>query len=89
MTPDGVCSAYADTKVKVRTADLDGQTWLIEGDRHSLEFLGNLLLAVAGAEYCGFSLGPRQAGSHFFKKKAGKGIYIHRLPCDRTHGADG
>ena len=81
MTPDDVCSPYADTGVKLKTVGLDKRTWLIEGDRHSLEFLGQLLLSMAEATDCGFQLGPQTAGKHFFKKKARKGIYIHRIPC--------
>jgi hypothetical protein len=76
MTPDDVCSAYADTGVKLKTVGLDKRTWLIEGDRHSLEFLGQLLLSMAEATDCGFQLGPQTAGNHFFKKKARQG-YLH------------
>jgi hypothetical protein len=70
----------------LRVRQLDEDTILIEGDRRSLAFLGDVLRAVAGDEgECGYSLGPRAAGSAHFDPDSPFGVYVHALPCDR-HG---
>ncbi|MGH9875386.1 MAG: hypothetical protein ACRD9S_23265 [Pyrinomonadaceae bacterium] len=82
MTTDEVCASYATrgTKVTCRTMD---DSVLIEGDRETLEFLGNLILAQAGdVDCCHKSIAPNAAGSALFTTQSNVGIYIHRLPCD-------
>ena len=65
---------------------LDADTILIEGDRRSLAFLGDVLRAVgADDDDCGYSLGPKAAGSVHFVPDSPFGVYIHALPCD-SHG---
>ena len=82
MTPDEVCSSYADRNVKVTCRLLDDFV-LLEGERDALEFLGNLLLAQANDEQsCKKSIGPNSAGNAFFNEGSNIGIYIHRLPCE-------
>lgn len=57
---------------------------LVQGDRSSLEFLGQVLIAVArDDEDCGFQFGPHHAGSTHFGRESQYGLYLHRLPC--TH----
>jgi hypothetical protein len=89
QTPDSVCAAYAEKKVKltIRALEDDENTILIEGEAAALEFLGQLLLAQATFPDGGFHLGPDRAGKALFSKESTKGIYLHRLPCQ--HGADG
>jgi hypothetical protein len=54
---------------------------LIEGNKAGLEYIANLILAVAGDEDCGYGLSPLGPGSAAFGEDAPLGIYIHRLPC--------
>lgn len=87
MTSDQVCEEYAEKEVKLTIKSLDDEEdelVLIEGSSESLEFLGNLLLALAKEHDCGRQLGPRVAGSIFFSPESTKGLYIHRLPCEHT-----
>lgn len=82
MTPDEVCSNYADRGVKVTCRLMDGFV-LLEGNRDGLEFLGNLLLAQANDERsCKKSIAPDSAGSILFTRESNLGVYINRLPCD-------
>jgi hypothetical protein len=82
MTPDEVCISYADRNVKI-TCRLMDDLVLLEGDRDTLEFLGNLFLAQAYDERsCKKSIGPNSAGNAFFAGESNLGIYIHRLPCE-------
>jgi hypothetical protein len=56
---------------------------LLEGNRASLEWLADSILAQAGDQRdCGFFFGPDGPGNRFFNKKDSEfGLYIHRLPC--------
>ena len=67
-------------KVELRDGDAEFPFVLIEGSKSSLEYLGNLLLAMASDDDCGFEVGPHGPGNVFFHKDS-LGIYIHRLPC--------
>lgn len=83
-TPDEVCATYARKKVNLTIRPLDGEAdvVLIEGTREALEFLGQLLLAQATCQDCGFQLTPDGAGKKLFSIESTKGVYIHRLPCE-------
>ena len=55
---------------------------LIEGDRASLEFLGNLILEHANnPQDCGIQMYPNAQGKAYFKRGSNMGFYLHRLPC--------
>ena len=85
--PYEVLRAYSRRRVRFMTGLIkpsDGDfepVVLVEGDKATLECLGNIFLAVANDEDCGFFLSPKREGSSLFVKKASVGIYIHRLPC--------
>jgi len=85
--PYEVLRAYSRRGVQFKTglvkptkADFE-PTVLLEGDKATLECLGNLLLAVANDEDCGIFLSHKGKGSSLFAKSASVGICIHRLPC--------
>jgi hypothetical protein len=85
-TPEAALGASLDEPHDLRVRILDADTVLIEGDRRSLTFLGEVLRAVAADDSdCGYSLGPRAAGSAHFEADSPLGVYVHALPCD-THG---
>jgi len=55
---------------------------LLEGNRASLEWLADSILAQArDMRDCSFFFGPDGPGNLFFNKKSEFGLYIHRLPC--------
>ena len=83
LSPDHVCVQFSRRKTDLVVRKLDRDTVLIEGTPAGLEFLGNLFLAQARFSDCGFQLGPRQAGSAFFKKSSKFGLYIHRF-CGKS-----
>jgi hypothetical protein len=61
---------------------------LVEGDKQTLEWLGNLLIEHSRGEHgCGLHFHPRGPGNKNFARTASVGIYIHRLPCDHPTGA--
>lgn len=61
---------------------------LIEGDSATLRYLGELLLAAAEEEDCGFSISPSGPGQVFFAAGAEMGLYIHRTPCARVESTE-
>jgi len=73
-------SAHKRPKITVRK--LDKGTVLIEGDSAALEFLGNLLLALAGSNEHSVQLSPNGAGSARFTRESTLGLYLHKLPCE-------
>jgi hypothetical protein len=80
--PDDVCEQHYGTYMNLSMRPLDGETILLEGNSHSLEFLAKLILAQTGFEEdCGFQISPTGAGSSFFAAGS-KGIYIHRTDQD-------
>ena len=85
--PYEVLRAYSRRRVQFMTGLIkpsDGDfepVVLVEGDKATLECLGNIFLAVANDEDCGFFLSSKRKGSSLFRKNASVGIYIHRLPC--------
>lgn len=90
--------ALADTGVVLRTTMLkveEGNTpvLLIEGDRRSLTFLAEVILAQASFSEvdCGFEISPGGPGSSFFDPRSTVGVYIHSLPCQNAlaGGSDG
>jgi hypothetical protein len=55
---------------------------LIEGDKETLLFLADLLLAQASDDLdCGVGISPRGPGCALFSKNSEYGIYVHSLPC--------
>lgn len=78
MTPDQVCDSYSRRGVSLSISLLDDEVVLIEGDRVSLEFLGELIKSQSLFDKdCGFSIEPRGAGSVFFQEGSPLGVYIH------------
>jgi len=84
--PYEVLRAYSRRRVQFMTGLIkpsDGDfepVVLVEGDKATLECLGNIFLAVANDEDCGFFLSSKRKGSSLFRTNASVGIYIHRLP---------
>jgi hypothetical protein len=83
FSADKVCGRFSRRKAGLVLKKLDRDTILIEGNRSGLEFLGNLFLAQARCDDCGFQLGPKGPGNPFFKKKSTFGLYIHRF-CGKS-----
>ena len=53
----------------------------IEGDKDTIVFLADLLLAQVLDCDCGTGISPAGPGSVYFNPKSQYGIYIHTLPC--------
>jgi hypothetical protein len=89
ISPDHVWRLYEGKKVRLtvrllREEKPEGKpSILLEGDRTSLEWLADMILASAAFEQdCGSFVAPDGPGNIFFnKKKSEFGIYIHRMPC--------
>lgn len=88
VRPDDVTSFYSDKGVAVNVRILDepddgeeaAPLVLLEGDKTSLLFLADLLLAQASDPLdCGFQL--TIPSKRFFADHSEYGLYIHRLPC--------
>src|SRR5690348_13474461 len=84
--PDDVCRFYADSQILLKISLLKqshfaggARSILIEGDRQSLVFLADVLLAQAHADDCGFELSQRRPGNRLFAPRNEFGIYVHRL----------
>ena len=55
---------------------------LLEGDRASLEYLGEFILNHARTpKDCGIQIGPKLAQRLAFRPDSKFGIYVHLLPC--------
>jgi hypothetical protein len=88
IPPDKVWQLYDGLKVRLLVKTLPEEegagvpSILLEGDRTSLEWLADFILASAADERdCGSFVGPDGPGNIFFDKKSEFGLYIHRLPC--------
>jgi hypothetical protein len=81
----------AQNQVKITVRKLDKGTVLIEGANVGLEFLGNLLLALAGSNEHSVQFSPNGAGSACFTRESTLGLYLHKLPCEEgsPHKASG
>jgi len=83
--PEQTVGHLIDQPHSLKVRRLDDDTVLIEGDRPSLTFLGELLIAVANDnEGCSYRFGPRAAGSAHFDPDSEFGLYLHATPCE--HG---
>jgi hypothetical protein len=88
VRPDDIAEHYSDPGVALtlkllRPAGQDSgrALLLIEGDKRSLLFLADLLLAQAADPLdCGFQL-VKSDDSLFFTADSEYGLYIHALPC--------
>ncbi len=76
-----VFETYEKKGAKVTARKLNKNTVLLEGDRVSLEFLGDLLRACARSEEHEVQFSPTGAGMARFSKQSNLGFYVHRLPC--------
>jgi len=88
IPPDDVWRLYKGKKVRLAVKLLPEEkpegrpSVLLEGNRTSLEWLADTILASAAYKQdCGFFVAPDGPGNIFFNKQSGFGIYIHRLPC--------
>ncbi|HEV2732830.1 MAG TPA: hypothetical protein VGV15_22590 [Terriglobales bacterium] len=88
MFPDDVSKLYKRRKVSLTVKVLPEKSReglpsiLLEGNRASLEWLADSILAQASDKRdCSFFFGPDGPGNFFFNKNSEFGIYIHRLPC--------
>jgi len=83
-TPDSLCASFGERPDKLTLRAAEDGTVLVEGSASALEFLGNLLIAQARSQDCGFQLSPSGAGGALFSPSSDLGIYIHRIPCAHT-----
>jgi hypothetical protein len=88
LPPDKVWQLYDGLKVRLTIKTLPEKTAaglpsiLLEGDKTSLEWLADFILASAADERdCGSFVSPDGPGNIFFDKQSEFGLYIHRLPC--------
>ena len=88
IPPDEVWKLYDGQKVRLAVKVLPEEkrkglpSILLEGDRTSLEWLADIILASAADERdCGSFVAPDGPGNVYFNKSSEFGIYIHRLPC--------
>lgn len=81
LCTNDVFELYAKKGVKITVRKLEGRTVLVEGDRTSLEFLGDLILTYAKSSEHDVQLSPTGAGMARFTKQSTLGLYLHRLPC--------
>ncbi len=83
MKTNEVIGHYNDKDFKF-TCQTFGEYILIEGSEKALEFLGMIFLAQAKeTDDCRFWMSPFGPGCAYFSEKSNRGLYIHRLPCDR------
>ncbi|HET9225985.1 MAG TPA: hypothetical protein VFR31_04920 [Thermoanaerobaculia bacterium] len=80
--PDDICDKFYDRGIRLLLKQIDGEEppiVLIEGDRKSLEFLAELIMAQARfTKDSGFQIFPSGPGGSFFSPGS-LGIYIHRV----------
>lgn len=81
LSTNDVFAMYEKKGAKVTARKLNKNTVLLEGDRVSLEFLGDLLHACARSEEHEVQFSPTGAGMARFSKQSNLGFYVHRLPC--------
>ena len=91
LSINDVFEMYEKKGAKVTARKLNKNTVLLEGDRVSLEFLGDLLHACARSEEHEVQFSPTGAGMARFTKQSNLGFYVHRLPCteDGPRGRSG
>ena len=84
--PDDVDRHYSRRRVRLSVRILESTATdgtpsvLIEGSQASLEYLADVIRAVAKDEDCGYQL-PLGPGSKRSAPDTTHGIYIHRTPC--------
>jgi len=78
---NSVFAKYRKKSPKLNVEKLEDNCILIEGDRLTLEFLGEVIMVHARnkSKDCGIQFEPKGAGSKFFSKKSKFGLYIHLL----------
>jgi hypothetical protein len=70
--------ANSDAKLKIDEVSDEGyRSVLIEGNKTALNFLAELLQAVAAAKDCGFEISPNGPGNLFFAPDSKFGVYLH------------
>ena len=80
--PDDICAKSYGRGIRLLLKQLNGEAppiVLIEGDRKSLEFLADLIMAQARfTKDSGFQIFPSGPGGSFFSPGS-LGIYVHRV----------
>lgn len=85
MQPDDILEKFSSLGVSLTIRDL-GDEVLIEGDRQSLMFLGELIQAQAQVSRpCDIWMAPDGPGVIYFSKRANRGLRIHTLGTDDPH----
>lgn len=85
VTANDVAKHFADLGAKLKVEILEDSEALIEGDKTSLEFLANYILAYVSGDEHARNINPNGAGSDFFKKGSTHGLYLHLVPCRHGH----
>ena len=80
-----VVDHFAALEAKLRIEILEGSEVLIEGDKESLEFLANYILAYVNGDEHARNINLEGAGSLFFREGSTHGFYLHILPCRHGH----
>lgn len=80
MKINDVLKKYGNTSPKILLKVKENML-ILETDTRGLAFLGNLILAHAKENDCGFQISPRGPGNKYFSSKSSVGIYLHRIPC--------
>ena len=89
MSTNNVILSHDRSNIRLKIADLDEATVLIEGNREALLFLSQLIAAHAQDSSCGFQISPNGAGSRWFSRDSTKGLYIHCTnECHAPHQSE-
>lgn len=89
MSTNEVLIAHDRADIRLKIADLDSTTVLIEGNRDALLFLSRLLAAHAQASSCGFQMSQNGSGSRWLTRDSSKGLYIHCTDaCHSPHQSE-
>lgn len=88
LSSDNVCGEAAESNVRIKITEIDGDMIVIEGTREALLFLSALFAAQAGFSDDGFQLSPCGAGAALFAPESTKGLYIHRIEKEPREGIE-
>jgi hypothetical protein len=77
---NAVLDKYAESDARLNIGEVSDEGYrsvLIEGNKTALNFLAELLQAVAAAKESGFEISPNGPGNLFFAPESKFGVYLH------------
>lgn len=78
-TINDIIDAFEDRGVNLKIKVLEDELVLIQGNKASLEFMGNLLLSIASSSSeNSVQFLPKGAGKHFLDKNSELGFYLNK-----------